>query len=117
MPKTYSFADETFTLESAGPGRSWVMPSDPGPDALYGVIGVNVHGTDRNPFCWSMDAGDSIPSGMIQGNISGTTFEHNLQALCSRLIEAQAFSQERSAFDRQRAMEEMSQFTGERIQK
>lgn len=113
MPKTYSFAGDTFTLESAGPGRSWVIPSDPGPDSLYGVIGVNVHGTDRNPFCWSMDAGDSIPSGMLQGNISGTTFEQNLKGLCGRLIEAQTFSQERSAFDRQRAMEEMSRFVEE----
>ena len=116
MPNTYSFAGETFTLESAGPGRSWVRPSDPGPDDIYGVIGVNIHGTDRNPFCWSLNAGDSIPSGMVQGNVSGTSFEDNLRALCGRLIDAQTLSQDKRAFDRQRAMEEMQKFVEERGQ-
>ena len=53
---------------------------------------------------------------MVQGNVSGTSFEHNLQALYGQLIEAQTLSQERRAFDRQRAMEEMQKFVEERGQ-
>ena len=57
-PKTYP---HVRTRRAPKPW-TWVTPSDPEPTSIYGVIGVNIHGTDRNPFCWSLDAGESIPN-------------------------------------------------------
>lgn len=115
MPRTYIFEGETFRIEFNSPGRAWVLPQEKQkPTGIHGVIGVNIYGTSRSPFCWSLDSGDSIPEGVLQGNVSGTSFEDNLKALCSQIIFARGLApipgQERQEFDPQNAMDEMARF-------
>ena len=115
MPRTYSFEGETFTIEFNSPGRAWVLPhEDQKPTGIYGVIGVNIYGNDRNPFCWSLDSGDSIPEGVLQGNVSGTSFEDNLKGLCNQITVARSLARtigyERQDFDPKYAMDEMARF-------
>ena len=111
MPRTYSFEGETFTIEFNSPGRAWVLPQEKQkPTGIYGVIGVNIYGTDRSPFYWPLDPDDSIPERVLQGNVSGTSLKDNLKGLCNQITIARTPGNERQEFNPQNAMDEMARF-------